>query len=662
MTAAPASRRRRWLATHAHWLIIAALALLLGVLADRVLLGYPHSGDEWAYQFQAQTFLRGRVVNPPLPDRGSFHQNHIIDGPRGRLSKYPPGWPAVLLLGEAVGAGDLVNPLLSALTLVLVYLLALRVSDRRIALVTLVLTGTAPFFLLNGACLFATPLAGLSTMAGLYALWRYAETPRARWAAAGCAALGVLALTRLYDAVLMAALVLPLFVRHAWRSPRVALRSGLAGAAVLAAAAALHLLYYDAALGSPWKFGHTAYDAFDTVHPESLWTLAATVRRLGEYGAMALPVWGFVLAAWLLRGGFGRLGRLEVGVLCALVVVIWLGYQAYPLDLPPRYGPRYVAATHPVMAFFIAAALCRLRGRDLGVVLGLLVAVQGYRLVGFSRALHHDIDTGLGLERSAAALQRAIAPARAVIVVSAPSGPVIVSDLLRNPPDPDVPIMYVAASVAPVTRWRGLAERAVYYWDGLAGPPVLWTADPAQPVQAVVLTRDGARIVRRTPGAAPEAGWLATSGSDACAGPPRDMPGLRELEYGPLLGCQHPGQLLGTVPARGDRTLAEASARGHGTVQLRGFLHVPAAAEHVFVLAADDGAQLRVDGRVVAMVDQDTGFEVEGRVRLEPGTHVISVSAWNHARPGGLAVHPGRRPGQGRDGGPDWTAYLHSQP
>ena len=88
---------------------------------------------------------------------------------------------------------------------------------------------------------------------------------------------------------------------------------------------------------------------------------------------------------------------------------------------------------------------------------------------------------------------------------------------------------------------------------------------------------------------------------------------------------------------------------------------MPAAAEHVFVLSADDGAELRVDGQVVATVGKDkgTGFEVEGRVQLEPGTHVISVSAWNHARPGGLAVHSGRRQG---DGGPDWTAYLHTQP
>lgn len=94
------------------------LCLLAALLASWVafvpLGGVPHTPDDIDYTLQARLFADGLRVGPSLrwPVLSSYAL--LLTTP-GIAAAFPPGWPALLSLGERFGAGVLVNPLLAGL-------------------------------------------------------------------------------------------------------------------------------------------------------------------------------------------------------------------------------------------------------------------------------------------------------------------------------------------------------------------------------------------------------------------------------------------------------------------------------------------------------------------------------------------------------------------
>jgi hypothetical protein len=192
------------------------LALIGGMLmAWFVTERLPHLEDEIAYLFQARTYMRGALW-APVPDKPSplftpFVIN--LDGGK-RVGKYSIGWPLLLAVGELFGAGWLVNPILSAATIVLIYMLGRELFDRQVGLIAGLLGLTSPLFLIQAgtymshasACLWAALLA----LSFLRADIAREDGRSARgWAAAGGLSIGMLALTRSLTAV---GVVLPYLV------------------------------------------------------------------------------------------------------------------------------------------------------------------------------------------------------------------------------------------------------------------------------------------------------------------------------------------------------------------------------------------------------------------------------------------------------------------
>jgi len=114
--------------------------------------------DENAYDFQAQTLLAGRIVNPPPPVLGknmndrfseetSFDNSMIINDGRQWTGKYTLGHPAIIALGIALGNRYIVIIGMSVLTLLLLYLIAEELyNDKKIALLAFCLGSVSPFF------------------------------------------------------------------------------------------------------------------------------------------------------------------------------------------------------------------------------------------------------------------------------------------------------------------------------------------------------------------------------------------------------------------------------------------------------------------------------------------------------------------------------------
>jgi 4-amino-4-deoxy-L-arabinose transferase-like glycosyltransferase len=227
----------------------------------------PHLEDEYAYLFQARMLARGDLVIETPPLRRALWQPFIIDHDGKLFSKYAPGW-GLILAGGTIAGGEgrewIVNALLAAVTVALVYRIGYDLFDRRVGVIAAALVACSPMALLLNASFMGHTAA---LCAGAAALWTYIRLERGGgwgWAVACGLALGLLAANRPITAV---AFGLPLAVRAlthmqmrlAWWVRRAAL-------ALVALTVALVIPVYNiAAVGRPNANLYTLVWEYDCV-------------------------------------------------------------------------------------------------------------------------------------------------------------------------------------------------------------------------------------------------------------------------------------------------------------------------------------------------------------------------------------------------------------
>ena len=194
---------RRW-----YRCAVAVLAvfvfIMAGVISERVFERLPHLEDELAYLYQARIFAGGQIVIDSPEDHRAFWQPFVIDyEPSGkRFGKYPPGWPAVLALGVAAGCPWLVNAVLGALTVILVFRLGREMWGVPVGLLAALLTAFSPAALLLNGTLMAHTAALFFASFFLWCCWRLERHSQLLpWTLAAGVALGALFVTRPLSAV-----------------------------------------------------------------------------------------------------------------------------------------------------------------------------------------------------------------------------------------------------------------------------------------------------------------------------------------------------------------------------------------------------------------------------------------------------------------------------
>jgi hypothetical protein len=167
----------------------------------------PHIADSVSYYFQAKHFAAGQLYLPAPPDEASFVVDQTIVEPTKWYGYGVPGWPLLLAAGVWLGVPWLVNPVLGGLLLVAGHALLRHVYDRGTANVAVLLLAFSPWLVFMSGELMPHPLTALlATLAMLSferATGRGAQT--SRWAIAAGLTMGLLALTRTFDAALVAA-------------------------------------------------------------------------------------------------------------------------------------------------------------------------------------------------------------------------------------------------------------------------------------------------------------------------------------------------------------------------------------------------------------------------------------------------------------------------
>lgn len=129
--------------------LVCSLTIAHVVLQDSIV-----SSDEWSYLVQAHIFSQGRLAVPSPVHREFFDHVHIVNNGR-YYSKYPPGWPGFLALGVWSGVPRLVNPLLGAGTLLLLYAIGKQLYTPQVGLLAALGALASPYFLFNTASYFA---------------------------------------------------------------------------------------------------------------------------------------------------------------------------------------------------------------------------------------------------------------------------------------------------------------------------------------------------------------------------------------------------------------------------------------------------------------------------------------------------------------------------
>lgn len=344
-----------------------------GLVATFLLDRMPHVQDSVAYLFQAKIFALGRlhVPAPPAAIQSFFAEEYMPMYHGNWFSQYPPGHPLMMLLGVLAGAPWLVEPILAALALALIYLVGERVYGRPVGVIAALLGLTSPFWLFLGSSMMSHA-TGLFFIVACFLAFALAEQRGSRTAAllAGFLA-GMAFLTRELTAVgalAPLAVYAAFFSRRSWRTYLPAVPAGLLYVAAF-------LLYNWGQMGDPLLSTYAAWSSHyvlgfgPNVSPAGLFTAGDGAWNVYQNLAMlAVQLYGWpyaiALAFLFLPFILGAARRWDYLLLASFlgIVVVYAFYWCACL----MYGPRfYYEALGPLLLLTARGIveLVRLPGR-----------------------------------------------------------------------------------------------------------------------------------------------------------------------------------------------------------------------------------------------------------------------------------------------------------
>jgi hypothetical protein len=370
--------------------------LLANLVSWLVFDHIPHVQDTVAQVFQAKLFAAGRLYlpSPPLPQ--FFDLMHVINDGRW-YSQYPPGHPLLLALGVLIRAPWIVNPLLGALTVIVIYRLGRELYDEPTARLATLLASLSPFLVFMSSEFMNHSSALLFTC--LFLLF-FARTVRERSDTASPAilrakrfcepllaglSLGMVVLIRPFTALLIAVPFVVAALVILARSPQPAVLPPPAAyrlspianwLLMLAGGAAMTgvLLFYNwLTNGDPFKLGYTAmYGAGHTIglgqgaFGETLTLGKALIETNLDLNGLNRFLFEFPIPSLLfitLLFAFGPRRRRDL-LLLSTVVMLVAGYFFYFWHSTILFGPRWEYESFGALVLLSARGIRAIRNAE----------------------------------------------------------------------------------------------------------------------------------------------------------------------------------------------------------------------------------------------------------------------------------------------------------
>ncbi len=376
---APAARCLWWAVA------VGVLALVHGgtclLFARDVLGGVPHIPDSAYYVRQARAIAATRGTTLALPFDGDvadavtppFAQS---DSGEVRLGFYERGWALLLAPFAAVDRAYLLNPLLSAVALVLLSVLARRLFDENVALVAAVFWAASPFsIIMAGDQMNHTGTACLLLAATLAAAGK-----RRGWLLVGGVFLGLAAWVRLLTTAALAApaaaVVQQLRKGRRWSGSEVG--ALLCGAGIVAGVIVLDNL---ATTGHPLHFPRQVYHGLGFGSAN----LPVGLENADSMLAGLFPIvwggpWPHLFLALALAGALLAPWRRSLALAAAPVSLV-TAYAFTNAGGLHGYGPRFYFEAMPWVCILAALAATALAQRRTALGRSGIVAAGGVLLI-----------------------------------------------------------------------------------------------------------------------------------------------------------------------------------------------------------------------------------------------------------------------------------------
>jgi hypothetical protein len=202
--------------------LLAAVCLIAGRIGWRLVFGgYAFSLDEFLANFDAQIFASGRLMAPVAPAWRAYvpalQPMYMLPLPNDVwASSYLPVNAALRALGRLAHAETLVNPLLSAFSIVAVWGVGRQLWPERpsLALIAAALLGTSPQLIVMSMSAYAMPAHLAFNLAWLWLFLRGGKAGHAGAIAVGFLATGIHQL--IFHPIFVAPFVLQLWFQRRW--------------------------------------------------------------------------------------------------------------------------------------------------------------------------------------------------------------------------------------------------------------------------------------------------------------------------------------------------------------------------------------------------------------------------------------------------------------
>lgn len=358
------SARETWTWSWPKLALIASIAVAgwltttLAHIADDYIERIPHVQDSVCYLFQANKYALGHIALPEPPEKEAFAMQFMLYRNDQWYSIYPFGWPGLLMFGVLAGAPWLVNPIVTGINVVLVYLVGrVAFGSSLTGLIGAGLLAASPFTIWLGGSYMGHSAATLYQVGGvlflILALQRYGFLAGAM----SGLMIGLAFNTRPMNGVAMVAACVPFFI-YVWIRERETDRwrhfRGFLGLAAGGIAMFLAFLAFNwATSGSPLVMPYSQYhDQFTQIRPQfgpiEYWTVARQIMQFTTlYNGMLTvayfnwPVeWIWTTFAFLVLPVLTLKARRYDTLLFLVILFTYLLYAPYPNKVL-IFGPRY---------------------------------------------------------------------------------------------------------------------------------------------------------------------------------------------------------------------------------------------------------------------------------------------------------------------------------
>ena len=367
----PITRVMSWIENHymrrsrVYNLVTLSLFLVLTiVVAFYVLDEFPNSADEYVYLYQAEALSHGMLTQPSHALADFFRFNHIIQNDGINVGRFPPGWPLLLALPFVLDVPpSWLNPILGIITLLVFYSFAKRYYSPWVAFLSVVSLAFTAYFIFHSASYFSHTSSLLLTLCFVYSLHAYHEKRSDGYAFLAGIFLGLIVITRYYNAVLIFLPVLiSIFYLYHWKAIRPLVLIGIATLPFFA----VLLCYNYQITGNPFLPVTTWADSTETLgfvkSHTPLKGLEHVIRRILLFlywSSPALLVLYFIFLFQKVR----RRAQRYINPEDYYMLLLFVGYFFYHHLGGNQYGPRFLFEAYPFLIVFVISQAFRVRAK-----------------------------------------------------------------------------------------------------------------------------------------------------------------------------------------------------------------------------------------------------------------------------------------------------------